>query len=62
MYYVLVCYLFGIASLLFARYAHKKYHGGLSVAFSAVFGLIEVLVLVFTIIITVVIISTNRTY
>jgi len=62
MYYVLVCYLFGIVSVVIARYAHKKYHGGLSVAFSAVFGLIGILVLVFTVIITIVMISTHRTY
>ena len=62
MYYVLVCYLFAIASLAVAGYAHKKYHGGLSVAFSAVFGLIGILMFIFTIIITIVMISTHRTY
>ena len=60
--YVVVCYLFAITSLVIGYYIYKHYRGELKLMFSMVFGIIGIVVLIFTVIITVVMINTHRTY
>jgi hypothetical protein len=60
--YVLVCYLFGIVSLVIGRYTYKHYRGELKMMISMVFGVIGIIVIIFSIIITTVMVRTHRSY
>jgi hypothetical protein len=60
--YVAVTYIFGIVSMVIGYYIFKKYNRGFGKALSVVFSLIGVLVLIYSIVITVVMIKDHRTY
>ena len=60
--YVAVTYLFGIVSMIIGYYIFKKYYRGFGKALSVVFGLIGVLVLIYSIVITIVMIEDHRSY
>jgi len=62
MAYIIVSYLVGIISSVIAYFIHKKYPGKLGRMFSVVFGLIGVLVIIYTIIITIVMLKSHRSY
>ena len=60
--YVAVTYVFGIVSVLIAYYIFRKYWAGFGKALSVVFGLIGVLVLIYSVVITIVMIADHRSY
>ena len=60
--YVAVSYVFGIALAVIGYYIFRKYPGKVGRALSVVFGLIGVLVFIYTVVITIVMIKDHRSY
>jgi len=60
--YIAVSYLFGIVSAVIGYYIFKKYPGKVGRALSVVFGLIGVLIIIYTIVINIVMIKDHRNY
>jgi uncharacterized membrane protein YeaQ/YmgE (transglycosylase-associated protein family) len=60
--YIAVAYLFGIVSVVIAYYIFKKYGAGFGKALSVVFGVIGALVLIFSVVLTIVMITDHRSY
>lgn len=60
--YIAVGYAFGIVSALIGYYLFKKYRGKVARALSVVFGLIGGFVIIYSIVVTIVMITEHRGY